>query len=76
MTTKTNNQIDVQTTLDSLSNTSSKIRWTVQYHIDSGSTKPIADTEKTLFKSGVRTKDGSPIRYQYIRNIWNQSINK
>lgn len=74
--TTTNTQIDIQSTLDSLSNTSAKIRWMVQYHIDQNHTKPIAQSEKDLFKYNVRTKDGMPIRYQYIRNIWNQHVSK
>lgn len=74
--TKTNTQINIVDQIKLLNNTSAKIRAAVQYAIDSNSTKPIADAEKILWKADVRTKDGAPIRYQYVRNIWNQHISK
>ena len=51
-----------------LENTSKKIR----FLLSQGKTR--GQTEKLLYEYGVRTKEGAPIRYQFINNVMNQKI--
>ena len=48
--------------------TSKKIR----FLLAQGKTR--GQVEKLLFEYGVRTKEGNPIRYQFINNVMNQRI--
>ena len=62
--TETVDQLKVSTL--ALDNTSKKIR----YLASQG--KTTSQIERLLEDYGVRTKEGRPIRYQFVRNVLNQ----
>ena len=63
MTTQTNTKIDLSVELSKFDSTSKKIRYLSSLNMSRG------QIERKLFELGVRTKEGNPIRYQFIRNV-------